>query len=208
MAEPSQSTAASALYDPRVRGYAYQALLVAVLAALIWSVSRNVYVNMQARGVPTGFGFWDQTAGLRHQPDVDPLFLAVDLRSGVLGRAMPTPRWSRPSASRWRRRSASHRRGASFAELDSGENRDGLRGDHAQYAAAAAVAVLVQRGAEGAARAPVSRSRRSAWSSSTIAVSMRRARVCAPARSGSRSPCWRGSPARWRGDAPRAGARL
>jgi general L-amino acid transport system permease protein len=62
MAEPSQPTA-SALYDPRVRGYAYQALLVAVLVALVWSVSHNVYVNMQARGVPTGFGFWDQTAG-------------------------------------------------------------------------------------------------------------------------------------------------
>jgi general L-amino acid transport system permease protein len=38
-------------------------LLVAVLVALVWSVSHNVYVNMQARGVPTGFGFWDQTAG-------------------------------------------------------------------------------------------------------------------------------------------------
>jgi general L-amino acid transport system permease protein len=62
MAEPSQPIA-SALYDPRVRGYAYQALLVAVLVALVWSVSHNVYVNMQARGVPTGFGFWDQTAG-------------------------------------------------------------------------------------------------------------------------------------------------
>jgi len=63
MAEPSQPTAASALYDPRVRGFAYQVLLVVALVALVWSVSHNVYVNMRARDVPTGFGFWDQTAG-------------------------------------------------------------------------------------------------------------------------------------------------
>lgn len=63
MAEPSQPTATSPLYDPKVRGYAYQALLIAALAALVWSVSHNVYVNMQARGIPMGFGFWDATAG-------------------------------------------------------------------------------------------------------------------------------------------------
>jgi general L-amino acid transport system permease protein len=62
MAEPFRATA-SALHDPKIRGYAYQALLIAALVALIWGVSHNVYVNMQARGVPTGFGFWDQTAG-------------------------------------------------------------------------------------------------------------------------------------------------
>ena len=82
MAEPSQSTAASALYDPKVRGYAYQALLVAVLVALVWSVSRNVYVNMQARGVPTGFGFWDQTAGF----DISQALIAYSSQS-TYGRA-------------------------------------------------------------------------------------------------------------------------
>jgi general L-amino acid transport system permease protein len=63
MAESSQQTATSPLYDPRVRGYAYQALLVVALVALVWSASHNVYVNMQARGIPVGFGFWDETAG-------------------------------------------------------------------------------------------------------------------------------------------------
>jgi general L-amino acid transport system permease protein len=63
MAESSQQATTSLLYDPRVRGYAYQALLVVALVALVWSASHNVYVNMQARGIPVGFGFWDETAG-------------------------------------------------------------------------------------------------------------------------------------------------
>jgi general L-amino acid transport system permease protein len=63
MAESSQATAASWLNDPRVRGYGYQALLIVALVALVWSASHNAYVNMQARGIPLGFGFWNQTAG-------------------------------------------------------------------------------------------------------------------------------------------------
>ena len=49
--------------DPRVRGFVYQALLAAALAALIAMGWRNAVENMQARGIPMGFGFWDQTAG-------------------------------------------------------------------------------------------------------------------------------------------------
>jgi general L-amino acid transport system permease protein len=63
MADSSQTSATSLLNDPRVRGYAYQALLVAALIGLVWSASHNAYVNMEARGIPMGFGFWDQTAG-------------------------------------------------------------------------------------------------------------------------------------------------
>ena len=82
MAEPSQPTTASALNDPRLRGYFYQALLVAALIALVWSVSHNVYVNMQARGVPTGFGFWNQTAGF----DINQTLIAYSSQS-TYGRA-------------------------------------------------------------------------------------------------------------------------
>jgi len=64
MAESFQPTATtSPFYDPRVRGYFYQALLVAALIALVWTAGYNAYVNMEARGIPMGFGFWDQTAG-------------------------------------------------------------------------------------------------------------------------------------------------
>jgi general L-amino acid transport system permease protein len=53
----------AALNDPRVRGFAYQALLVAGLAAAAAGAAHNAYFNMKARGIPMGFGFWDQVAG-------------------------------------------------------------------------------------------------------------------------------------------------
>ena len=49
--------------DPRVRGLVYQALLVAAVGLLVAGGAVNAYVNMQARGIPMGFGFWNQTAG-------------------------------------------------------------------------------------------------------------------------------------------------
>jgi len=63
MAEPLVQTRTSRLYDPRVRGYAWQAALVVALIALVWSAAHNVSVNLEARGIPMGFGFWNQTAG-------------------------------------------------------------------------------------------------------------------------------------------------
>jgi general L-amino acid transport system permease protein len=63
MAETARSSADSWAYDPRIRGYFYQALLVAALIGLVLTAGYNAYVNMQARGIPMGFGFWDQTAG-------------------------------------------------------------------------------------------------------------------------------------------------
>jgi general L-amino acid transport system permease protein len=63
MAEPVQRPATLLFNDPTVRGFAYQALLVAALTALIYAAAHNAYVNMEARGIPLGFGFWDQIAG-------------------------------------------------------------------------------------------------------------------------------------------------
>lgn len=54
---------AALINDPRVRGFVYQGLLVAVLGALIVGGAYNAYVNMAARGIPMGFGFWDEVAG-------------------------------------------------------------------------------------------------------------------------------------------------
>jgi general L-amino acid transport system permease protein len=82
MAEPSQATAASWLYDPRARGYGYQALLIVALVALVWSASHNAYVNMEARGIPLGFGFWNQTAGF----DINQTLIAYSSQS-TYGRA-------------------------------------------------------------------------------------------------------------------------
>jgi general L-amino acid transport system permease protein len=49
--------------DARVRAIFYQAALFALLAALVVFAWRNVVANMTARGIPMGFGFWNQTAG-------------------------------------------------------------------------------------------------------------------------------------------------
>ncbi len=55
--------ATSLINNARARGIFYQALLLAALAVLIGAGWRNAVVNMQARGIPMGLGFWDDTAG-------------------------------------------------------------------------------------------------------------------------------------------------
>jgi general L-amino acid transport system permease protein len=51
------------LYDQRVRRLAYQVLLLAVIAAVAWGGIENAVTNMRARGIPMGFGFWNDVAG-------------------------------------------------------------------------------------------------------------------------------------------------
>jgi len=53
----------SSLNDPRARGVFYQALLVVAITAVAWGAAHNAYLNMRARGIPLGFGFWGQVAG-------------------------------------------------------------------------------------------------------------------------------------------------
>lgn len=50
-------------HDPWVRSLFYQALLVVVVGVLAGSGAYEAYVNMGARGIPMGFGFWNQIAG-------------------------------------------------------------------------------------------------------------------------------------------------
>jgi general L-amino acid transport system permease protein len=49
--------------DQRIRRRIYQALLFACIAALAWGAIYNALTNMVARGMPMGFGFWNQVAG-------------------------------------------------------------------------------------------------------------------------------------------------
>jgi general L-amino acid transport system permease protein len=53
----------SRLNDPWVRGLFYQALLVVCVGALAFAAVSNAVINMRARGIPMGFGFWNQIAG-------------------------------------------------------------------------------------------------------------------------------------------------
>src|SRR5450432_129240 len=61
--DPARAKRSSWLYDQRVSGLAYQILLLAVIAALAWAGTDNAVANMRARGMPMGFGFWNQVAG-------------------------------------------------------------------------------------------------------------------------------------------------
>ena len=54
---------ASIASDPRWRAVLYQTALAAALIGLVALAWSNAVANMQARGVPMGFGFWNDTAG-------------------------------------------------------------------------------------------------------------------------------------------------
>ena len=55
--------AGESINRPWLRGLLYQAFLVLVILGLAAAAAYNAYANMRARGIPLGFGFWDQTAG-------------------------------------------------------------------------------------------------------------------------------------------------
>ncbi|KQZ13530.1 MULTISPECIES: amino acid ABC transporter permease [unclassified Mesorhizobium] len=53
-AEPAK---ASLLYDPKVRGIAFQVILIALLVLGIWWIVDNTIVNLRRSNISTGFGF-------------------------------------------------------------------------------------------------------------------------------------------------------
>ena len=53
----------SLLYDPKVRGLVYQAVLVAVVAFLLYQAATNAIENLQRAGIASGFGFLNNTSG-------------------------------------------------------------------------------------------------------------------------------------------------
>jgi general L-amino acid transport system permease protein len=54
---------ASLFYDPKIRGYVYQAILFAIVGFLIYEAATNAIDNLQRQRIATGLGFWDNTAG-------------------------------------------------------------------------------------------------------------------------------------------------
>lgn len=57
-----QQPSVSLFYNPRVRGFLYQAVLIAIVAFLGYEAVLNASTNMQTRGIPTDFSFWDRNA--------------------------------------------------------------------------------------------------------------------------------------------------
>jgi general L-amino acid transport system permease protein len=60
---PARAKRSSWLNDQRIRGLVYQTLLIAGIAALASGAIHNAVINMRARGIPMGFGFWNDVAG-------------------------------------------------------------------------------------------------------------------------------------------------
>ena len=61
--DPARPKRSFWLNDRRVRGLVYQTLLLAGIAALACGAIYSAVVNMRARGIPMGFGFWNDVAG-------------------------------------------------------------------------------------------------------------------------------------------------
>ena len=53
----------SLLYDPKVRGAVYQALLTAIIVFLIYTAATNAIANLRAARIASGFGFLENTSG-------------------------------------------------------------------------------------------------------------------------------------------------
>ena len=62
-AKPKTAPGPSLIYNPRVRGFVYQALLLAAIAFLFWEAASNAIENLARAKIASGFGFWHNTAG-------------------------------------------------------------------------------------------------------------------------------------------------
>ncbi|MGX1788489.1 amino acid ABC transporter permease [Bosea sp. NPDC055332] len=74
---------ASLFYDPKIRGYVYQFLLLAAVGFLIWSAASNAIENLRAQKIASGFGFWHNASGF----DINQKLIPYDASSGTYGRA-------------------------------------------------------------------------------------------------------------------------
>lgn len=74
---------ASLLYDPKIRGYVYQFLLLAIVGFLIWSAASNAIENLRAQKIASGFGFWHNASGF----DINQKLIPYDASTGTYGRA-------------------------------------------------------------------------------------------------------------------------
>ena len=62
-ASSTQRPKAPLIYNPQVRGIAYQVVLCAAIVFLAWSAIHNAAENLARAKIASGFGFWDNTAG-------------------------------------------------------------------------------------------------------------------------------------------------
>ena len=73
----------SPLRDPRVRAIAYQVVLCAIIAFLVFEAARNALDNLERARIASGLGFWNQTAGF----DISQTLIEYSAQSSTYGRA-------------------------------------------------------------------------------------------------------------------------
>lgn len=61
--QPQQPGKASVFYDPKIRGYAYQLALLALVLFLVYEAASNAIENLRAQKIASGLGFWHNPAG-------------------------------------------------------------------------------------------------------------------------------------------------
>lgn len=83
VAPPSRPPRVSPLYDPRVRGWAYQILLVLAVGLLVWAAIDNAAENLRNARIASGFGFLSNTAGF----DVSQSLVPFAAASSTYGQA-------------------------------------------------------------------------------------------------------------------------
>jgi general L-amino acid transport system permease protein len=74
---------ASLLYDPKIRGFVYQAALLAFVIFLFYEAATNAIENLEAQKISRGFGFWHNSSGF----DVNQKLISYDASTGTYGRA-------------------------------------------------------------------------------------------------------------------------
>src|SRR3954471_4179722 len=60
---PAAPPKAPLIYNPKVRGIAYQVVLCVAIALLAWAAVNNAAENLARAKIASGFGFWENTAG-------------------------------------------------------------------------------------------------------------------------------------------------
>ena len=74
---------ASMLYDPKVRGIVWQAVLLLFVVWLAYAAVTNAIDNLQKAKIASGFGFWDSISGF----DIGQRLIDYSAATGTYGRA-------------------------------------------------------------------------------------------------------------------------
>ncbi len=69
--------------DPRVRSFAYQFLLCALIVLAVYGAASNAIENLRRAHIASGFGFWHNTAGF----DISQTLIAYSAQGSTYGRA-------------------------------------------------------------------------------------------------------------------------